>query len=171
MADSQRSALYSWERSLPQWTGHGTLTLDECKALIARVWADYRPGATPPTVTDGRAARSARGSSWSIKLPRWSRSPMVVLHETAHGLTMTQDDWHGPVFATLCLELWARYVPGFDKVAARKAGIAQRPRRVHFATVAACPRPVSRAYKAWETERRRLTHALREHEARKPERY
>lgn len=169
--DSQRSALYTWERSLPQYTAAGPMTLDECKALIAKVWADYRPGSIPPKVTDGRGTTWAKGASWRINLPRWARSPLVVLHEVAHGLSMTSDDWHGPVFATLCLELWGKYVPGFDKVAARKAGIAQRPRRVHFATVAACPRPVSRTYRVWNAERARLYKALHEHEAKKPSRY
>ena len=169
MADTQRSAVYAWERTLPQWDNHGTLSLDECEALVAKVWADYRPGSTPPPIGDGRGRRSAGGAPWGIFLPRWSRSPMVVLHEAAHAMTLK--DLHGPIFATLCLELWSRYVPGFDKVAARRAGIAQRPRRVHFEAVAACPRPVSRTFTAWAQEGRLLARALREHEAKKPERW
>lgn len=171
MTDSQRQAVYDWERSLPQWESHGSLTLDECKALVARVWADYLPSRAMPPVHDGRGRRKAGGASWGVFLPRWSRSPMVVLHEVAHALTMTSTDWHGPEFATTCLELWARSVPGFDKAAARKAGIAQRPRRVHFAQVAACPRPVTRAYRTWEAERRRLAKATIEHERARPARY
>lgn len=178
MADTQRAAVYAWERELPQWESRGDLSLDECRALVARVWADYRPGGTPPPIHDGRGRRKAAGASYGLWLPRWSRSPMVVLHEAAHALHDDPDNWHGPVFATLCLDLWARYVPGFDKaaaraagVAARAAGVAQRPRRVHFAPVAACPRPVSRAYRQWEAQRRELAHALRAHEAARPERY
>ena len=176
--DSQREAVYRWERSLPQYEEHGSMSLRECEALVARVWADYRPGRSVPTIGDGRRTRRGLAYTWDnrMSLPRWARSPLVVLHESAH-LLLPSDEKHGPAFATLCLELWARYIDGFDKVAARKAGIAQRPRRVHFATASATPQPKSRAYREWQKELARLhaaesaaSQARRAHELTRPKR-
>jgi len=148
--DTQRSALYAWERALigmPDRTRE--MTLDECAALVARVWSEYRPGDEPPRITDGRGARIARGARYSLKLPRWARRPGTVLHETAHSLMPRDGEAaHGPEFATLLLDLLTRYV-GIDRAAARKAGIEQRPRRVHFAPAAKVPQRRSREYMRW----------------------
>jgi hypothetical protein len=156
--DSQRSKVYRWERaSIPGWqegewrrepvrryrTSDGEertfsrqrvridreMSLADCAALVAKVWAAYRPGAAPPTLTPGFLARRATGSRDRINLPRWARQPAVVLHETAHSLvpplrwkeapragghpldrdTVVPVAWHGPEFVRLFIELLVRY--------------------------------------------------------------
>lgn len=149
--DSQRSAIYRWERALPGGMPDTSreLSLDECRALVARVWDEYRPGDAPPRISDGRGTRIARGGSTGLNLPRWARRPLTVLHEVAHSLMPNRDEGaHGPEFATLLLDLLTRYA-GVDRVAARKAGIEQRPRRVHFAPGSAVPQRRSREYMRW----------------------
>ena len=171
MRDSQRSAVYAWERQIPGWP-FAPMDLAACAALVRDVWADYRPGATPPIVSDGRGRRSACGSRWEIKLPRWARTRGVVLHEIGHSLASM--DRHGPVYARLYLDLLARYA-GVDEADARRRAEALRPRRVAFAALAACPRPDSaalRRWRAWHNELKRRQAAIlaeiREHEAAKP---
>lgn len=171
--DTQRSAVYAWERALPQWVSRGEMTLAECRALVARVWEDYRPGAQRPDVVDGRGTRWARGGRSRISLPLWSRSALVVLHETAHSLT-TDNSHHGPDFARLCLDLFERY-GGVDRREAIKIAQEQKPRQVHFALAGATPQRASRAYAAWAKERAVLTKAandataaLRAHVAMRP---
>lgn len=74
----------------------------------------------PPKVTDGRGRRHACGSRQVIKLPRWSRTTAVVLHECAHGLAA---DMHGPVFAAVYVELLARFA-GLDADRLRRTAAA-----------------------------------------------
>ena len=136
MRDNQRGAVYSWERALRGARGDRQMTLDECRALVSRVWRSYLGAWAPmPEIKDGRGRRSACGSRWEISLPTWARTPLVVLHETAHALLdfrCASDPWHGALFASLTLELWARYAK-VGKGAARAAAVKQRPRRVRFA--------------------------------------
>lgn len=155
--DSQRSKVYNWERdSIPGWQG-GTweavpvrkyhtddgeeteyrqrcridneMSLDECSALIAKIWAAYRPAHLLPRVTPGHMARQATGDCYRIDLPRWARQPLVVIHETAHslqpiiqlqrvardgahlpgGTVLAASAWHGPEFVRLYIELLVRY--------------------------------------------------------------
>lgn len=142
--------MYEWEKAFyPK--EEKPLTMDECRALVARVWADYRPESRLPTV----GASHAGGNHWepwsrTIALGHWGRQTGVVLHETAHSL-LDSTEWHGPKFAALLIDLFDRYA-GADRVAMRKAGIEQRPRRVHFAKSAEVPQPKSRAYMKWHRE-------------------
>ena len=139
--DSQRSAIYAWESMICKaWPRcNEKLTLEECVELIRQVWEDYRPGQTPPIVGDGRGRRRACGNRGQIKLPTWARTKIMVLHEVAHSLQQTRP-WHGPEFARLALELWSEYA--FLPLApAKRLGVHQKPRRVHFAATAACPKP------------------------------
>ena len=132
--DSQRSAVYRWERSMSEWPGQ-SLSLDDCKELIAKVCTTYHIHI--PTVRDGRGTRVARGGAWIINLPRWARTDIVVLHECAHSIICClhiPGASHGKVFATLFLLLLKRF-SNVDTVRARKLGITQRPRRVHFASI------------------------------------
>lgn len=180
--DTQRSAVYAWDSALearwPESLGT-TLSLAECRALVERVWRDYHGTISPPEVTDGRMRRSAAGSHYRIALPRSGRSVETVLHELAHAIldeTSVTNDKHGPRFATLSLELFARY-GGVDKAVARKMAIEQRPRRVHFAKIADVPKPLSREYRVWmkrldelDAEARDLARRRSEHFMREPQR-
>lgn len=135
MRDSQRKAVYAWEDAVKKaYPGAAKeISLDECKALVAEVWTDYRPGERPPEVSDGRGTRLAKGGRWRINLPRWARSKIVVLHETAHSLRRNLDEpWHGREFATLLLDLWEHYA-GIPVGPVKSLGVHQRPRRVRFA--------------------------------------
>jgi len=139
--DSQRSALYAWERRLPGWPGE-VLPLGACQETIRAVWGDYLRTAAP-LVTDGRGRRSACyvPESHQIRLPRAARAVFVVLHETAHGIvrqTIPTAAHHGPQFARLYLNLLHRYA-GVGLSRARALATHQQPRQVHFAPLAAVP--------------------------------
>ncbi len=121
--DHQRSRLYRFEQ---EWIFPGRtvpLSLAACRALVTEVfqWAEadriHEPGWAPPRVTDGRGRRHACGSRAVIKLPRWARTPPVVLHECAHGLSV---DGHGPCFVAAYVALLERFL-GFDGAALRAA--------------------------------------------------
>lgn len=124
--DTQRTRVYTWEIQFDKETP--TLTLLECEALVRKVFGDY--GLTPPIVTDGRGRRSACYSdSGEIKLPRWARSEIVVLHECAHGILCKRNvacAWHGPEFMRVLTALIAHYMGrSLSEVqkSAREAGI------------------------------------------------
>lgn len=155
MRDSQRSAVYKWERAVvrshveaqpagakPRYDLLATMELQDCEALVAEVFRDYRAIQSLPVVRDGRGARYARGSLYLISLPRWARTRPIVLHEIAHALEPAGPS-HGPCFARLLLDLLCRYA-GVDKAKARALGVHQRPRRVRFASPAEAPRPMTR---------------------------
>ncbi len=150
--DSQRSKVYAWERAIPgyqegKWEAvpvrkyclpdgstsvfstrrcriADEMSLDDCTALITKVWKAYHPAARyVPKVTPGHLARRATGSRERISLPRWSRQSTIVLHETAHSLQppirwveadapdehLVAVAWHGPEFMRLFIELLVRY--------------------------------------------------------------
>lgn len=129
--DSQRSALYRWERALPGWPGP-RFSLADCQGLVNRIWHDAGTGSRPE-VRDGRGRRHACycPSTHQIRLPRWSRSRMIVLHEIAHALLRRREDlaWHGPEFAGVYLDLLVRHAGVALAEALASAG-AQRPRKV-----------------------------------------
>jgi len=134
--DSQRLAVYHWEDEIrKRWRLNDCgITLEECDRLIRKVWSDYRPGQEPPKLVDGRGRRRACGSRWEIKLPRWARCRIVVLHEIAHSLQQ-QQPWHGPEFARLFLEMIVQYA-GIPAREAKSIAVHQKPRRVWFAQAA-----------------------------------
>ena len=139
--DSQRSAVYAWERALPAWPG-AALTLVECQEMVSRVWHDHLE-ASSPRVTDGRSRRTACYvyEDHEIRLPRWSRTAMVVLHEAAHAIlwaVLPETAGHGPEYARLYLDMLERYAD-VDPDIARWRGAHQRPRRVHFAPEGTVP--------------------------------
>ena len=117
--DRQRKAVYRWEARVKHVHGLGEceLSLDECKQIVDRVWADYtRPDVIPgPNVTDGRGRKSGgfAHQSWEIRLPKMARRDWYVLHEIAHslmahfrlGLAM-----HAPEFVGLYAELIEHYL-------------------------------------------------------------
>ncbi len=88
------------------------LSLAACAALIEEVFRWHeRPDAAvgswqPPMLGDGRGRRHACGSRRVIKLPRWARTRIIVLHECAHGMS---DDGHGPRFVRVYVTLLDRY--------------------------------------------------------------
>lgn len=118
--DFQRSRVYRWEGEhvLPRFSER--LSLEDCEQLIAAAYRWYEaivPGqaCAPPRLTDGRGRRHACGSREVIKLPRWARTPPIVLHECAHGMA---DDQHGPGFVAVYVALLERFL-GLDAAALR----------------------------------------------------
>lgn len=160
--DSQRTAVYRWGHAVAEkYPDLKTpMSLDDCEALVRRVWSDYRLGETPPVVTDGRGRRHAWGDRHRIKLPIWARTTHVVLHEITHSLLPDMNS-HGPAFARLFLELLVRYGDAGAKDV-RALGVHQRPRRVRFAPAESVPKPRSREWKAWREELTRLETATLE---------
>lgn len=196
--DSQRAKVYRWEKSIPglqtgAWVAvpvrtyrtddgetsvfyrqrcqiEDEMSMAECAALVARVWADYRPEVLRlPTVTPGSGARMASGWRDRINLPRWARQPAVILHEVAHslqplvrwiepdgttylpdGTTYLPDGgevvslpWHGPEFVRLFIELLVRYhapARGMRGVLLRTA----RAAKIKVGRLQDCPKPVRR---------------------------
>lgn len=112
--DFQRSKVYDLDMALdPLHTISGSLSLQECDALIHRAHAHFDRRWQGRT-TDGRGARRAYGSMTRISLPVWSRRPDIVLHEAAHALLQRifwQDQHrmahHSPQFVRIMIELWA----------------------------------------------------------------
>lgn len=140
--DSQRSAVYRWEKAL--WATYGLkedmLSLEECQAMVGEVWGDFvtHPNLRClPPVVNGRGTTWAWGGMWEVSLPRWARFCAVVVHEVGHGVIATrtfgkeQVAPHGPEFASLLVELLEKYcdVPSWNSIS---CGEKQRPRRVRF---------------------------------------
>ncbi|WP_222182253.1 hypothetical protein [Geminicoccus harenae] len=110
--DFQRSRLYRWENEHVLPLDRQPIPLEECRTLVAAVFARrLGPDAVPPRVEDGRGRRHAAGSREAIKLPRWARTRPVVLHECAHGLAT---DGHGPDFVRAYVELLVEF-GNFDR--------------------------------------------------------
>lgn len=124
--DSQRSALYQWEREIVK---RGTLPkVARPKSLIAEVFAAYGLDAlTPHVVISHKRTRSSCYQSLYHRITLaagWGTDLEVVLHEAAHALlqvgygTFTSGHYravpieaHGPEFAALLLELYEMYLP------------------------------------------------------------
>lgn len=112
--DFQRSRVYRWQREVFPGKGKATLTLDECRELVERIWAAHAPEkwAVPAVRLDTRKNRRG-GSSYrwrtGIKLAPNQLNPIVVIHEMTHALCPVSGDGHGPLFVRLFLELVKRY--------------------------------------------------------------
>ncbi len=117
--DSQRRRVYAWEAAVLDPTAGRQLSLAACAALIEEAyrWHERPDTGTrdwqPPVLGDGRGRRHACGSRQVIKLPRWARTRIIVLHECAHGMS---DDGHGPGFVRAYVTLLCRFA-GHDRAA------------------------------------------------------
>ena len=108
MRDTQKSRVYSAERSVPH--GRRLETVPEIQAfldgIIKQKWFIQRYGEKHPiSISDGRGTRIARGGGWHVNLPGWSRSELIILHEFAHNLQPSWSAWHGREFCKIFLEL------------------------------------------------------------------
>ena len=135
--DCQRRRVYGWEAAVLAPTAGRELSLVACAELIEEVFRWHeRPSITdsawrPPVLGDGRGRRHACGSRQVIKLPRWARTRVIVLHECAHGMS---DDGHGPGFVRAYVTLLEAFADR-DRVSleaslrAHKIRIAPDPRQ------------------------------------------
>jgi hypothetical protein len=121
--DSQRSAVYAWERRVGLVSDRpkaAPLSLDDVRTLAEKLWVGYMGSKkNMPTVKDGRGRRSAcyAPSDNSLRFPKWGRQEGVVAHEVAHAIV----DWkmgrlknrahaaHGPEFVRVFCELAVAY--------------------------------------------------------------
>lgn len=120
--DSQRAKLYAGERKTYLWApgkpDHPD-RIDDVKQIdrwlksrlkLLSIQKRYaRELRRPIRVDDGRGCRSALGGGGVIKLPRWSRFKLVILHETAHVICERRYGdsvaAHGWQFAAIFLDL------------------------------------------------------------------
>jgi len=94
------------------------MTLDECQAFVdamirTRWWRNRFRDIRAIWVRDGRGRRRAAGfrgiGRGHIKLPRWSRTPHIILHEVAHVVTPERPA-HGREYARNLLDLVVRFL-------------------------------------------------------------
>lgn len=116
--DSQRSRVYAWERKatpLSVWEPVFK-TVEEAGAWLAPIWRKERGRvgqsfAPMPAVKPGHwgQRRALAHHNHTISLPKWARSPWVVLHEAAHRLT-PDDEAHGARFVGVLIGLACRHL-------------------------------------------------------------
>ena len=113
--DSQRSKLYHTERYLPN--GPIMVDLRDCARLIAACLSWYGPLVRPlmPPELSGRGTSSAWGGARRISLPKWARTPRIIVHETAHCIVSRiygqgTLPGHGPIFVATYTALYERFV-------------------------------------------------------------
>lgn len=144
LRDSQRSAVYDWERKCYPSQGRSgydqpTLSREEALWLIEIVFDQFNVPA--PTVEFAGAQHiRAWASNWDhhIKLPDWAVNGSAILHESAHILVpyvffadtgCPEYASHGPEFASLLAYLFDRFL-GVDERKMRLEAEFHRPRRV-----------------------------------------
>lgn len=119
--DTQRQRVYDAERAIQDVTG--SMSIAECQALVDRVLASkyivqrfdrIRTGRIPARVTveAGRNGGLAYPQFGVIRLGRWARQPVVVLHELAHVIVgiNSRTAAHGWQFTECMLVLVRRFV-------------------------------------------------------------
>jgi putative metallohydrolase (TIGR04338 family) len=121
--DTQRSRVYEWERRgaalerrdfyAPKWE-----SLADVITWVKPIWRSERgrygrAGAGMPAIERpawGQRRALAYTSERRITLPRWARSPWVMLHELAHTLISARDIPHGPRFMGVLIGLVCRHL-------------------------------------------------------------
>ena len=110
MRDFQRAKAYKAERELSIWTYNGQdfRSVAEMQKYVDRLtsykwFVDQFGSGWKITVKDGRGRRKACGAMTGartgyVKMPLWSRSKLVLLHEVAHAINKRWDR-HGPYWA------------------------------------------------------------------------
>lgn len=115
--DTQRSKVYAAEREAFGYTFYAStkpgVPLSTCETFIRKVESSayvlrkYPKGRfSPPHVNvhSGAGNRRATANYREIKLPLWSRTKPVMLHELAHVYT-PKGPWHGWEFCATYLDL------------------------------------------------------------------
>lgn len=119
--DFQRSLVYGWERAAAALEGRDLyqpvcVSLADVQERAAPIWRAERgrygkakaqmPGINRPAW--GQRRGLAKNGSYEITLPRWARSPWMVLHELAHFLD--PKGGHGPRFVGILIGLVCRHL-------------------------------------------------------------
>lgn len=150
--DSQKGKLYKAEKVLAPMSKRLPEVKDIekfVKKALGRATIQRRYGRhlrQSIQVKPGRNGSSATGGYWSIKMPPWSRTEYIVLHELAHTLTQRIHGFkiagHGWQYAGIYLDL-VRYVMGKEAGDALKASF--REHKVRFRPKKKVTRQVDRA--------------------------
>jgi hypothetical protein len=147
--DSQRQRLYNAEKVLAQLSKRletpaemaAFLTKVCNRAPIQRRYGPFLRSSIE--VRDGRGCRSALGSTYWIKMPKWARTEYIVLHEAAHSLTRRKHGLlvagHGREYASIYLDL-IRFGLGVEAHDALKASFIEH--RVKFRPKSGKAKPV-----------------------------
>ncbi|MCA8959740.1 MAG: DUF2786 domain-containing protein [Planctomycetes bacterium] len=142
--DTQRTAVYRAEDRVP-W-GRWLSTIAEVQAFVDEVVASphwsRREAPRVVVARDGRGRRHAcSNESWfggEVRLPKWSRSQLIVLHELAHLCVPKGEAAHGPVFAREYIDLVRTFLSpeAADRLEAEfaRAGVDVAARRSSDAT-------------------------------------
>lgn len=105
--DFQRSKLYAAEQKVVGWRDN-LMSMDEMLAFVGDVidMGTFRSrwGIWTIIVGDGRGLRTARGGNGKIRVGRYNRSKLIVLHELAHAICPSWE-CHGRLFARTYVEL------------------------------------------------------------------
>lgn len=118
--DTQKSRLYAAENAAFPAKFGPAMSWDEARAYIDGVfrshWMRTRyPGAAQRwrlnliRLSDGRSRTSAGANASYIALPRWSRTPIVILHEIGHVIAPPRA-WHGHEYAAIYLKLVSQFL-------------------------------------------------------------
>lgn len=153
--DSQQGKLYKAEKILEQYSKR-LETMPEITAFAERVllrapvqarYGQHLRWAIQ--IKDGRRCRNALGGTNWVKLPKWSRTEYIVLHELAHTICRRMHGvnvaGHGWQYAAIYLDLvW--FGLGAEARDALKASFRQH--RVRFTPKKGQPRPPAAPGKA-----------------------
>lgn len=143
MRDSQRQAVYNWERQMERtFKLDQTMPLDHCQDFIRYIWRKYANRyLNVPEAHDGRRRRRACWEVWGpqravIKLPRRLRTKWIIIHEIGHGILYgAKVADHGREFAKWVYEVYCRELK-LPRQTVRSLAVHQKPRRVRFVTLA-----------------------------------
>ncbi len=145
MRDTQRAKLYRAEDALRRAIGDVAIR-DKIAAwaFIEKVerdaWFRRRFGRRQFRVLDGRGTSSAWSCGSTLNLPRWSRTPVIMLHEVAHCVA-PHGCRHGWEFAAVYLKLVRHFL---GREVHDKLRASFRERRVRYKK----PRVMSPAQRA-----------------------
>lgn len=133
--DSQRSKVYAAEDAAFTRNAAPTMkSLDEVEAYVKKVlgsaWFQKRYLICNVNVEDGRGRRNAYANALTntIKMPKWSRSEWVILHEISH-LVSSLNPAHGWQFCENYLALVQHFL---GKESADRLRREFKARRVKF---------------------------------------
>lgn len=149
MRDSQRSKVYKSERCLDSFNGgeryEKVADIERyLKKVVKQKWFQKRwPWVRFVQVLPGQGRSSACGGvAWHrqpyMKLPKWARTKLVIMHELAHGLT-SRHAAHGREFCAVYLQLVHHYI-GKEEAMLLKA--AFRKNRVKYTQARTSPQQV-----------------------------
>ena len=119
MRDYQRSKVYALDWKLlmaaarhPDWLSRTNLSLDDIRVMVQRAFDMKLITGGPVQVKDGRRRKSGCANKYYMKLPKFTRQAVYVLHELAHVITIRKFDdvaAHGPEYMGIYRDLLIKF--------------------------------------------------------------